>query len=119
MQREISLPGGNKVGLKDLAIMSRQFATMVTPALSLLRSLSILARPDRDLRPWPGAPRDEVRTEPLRRLRRLSASPGQAPARSFPAIMVNMIRAGETGGFPRDKVLLQIAENSSRGPLRG
>jgi len=43
MQREISLPGGNRITLKDLAIMSRQFATMVNSGLSLLRSLSILA----------------------------------------------------------------------------
>jgi type IV pilus assembly protein PilC len=43
LNRELSIPGfGNKVGLKDLAIMSRQFATMVNSGLSLLRALTIL-----------------------------------------------------------------------------
>ena len=32
-----------KVGLKDLAIFSRQFATMINSGLSLLRTLNILA----------------------------------------------------------------------------
>src|SRR5918911_2873462 len=43
MNREISLPIGNRVKLKDLAVMSRQFATMINSGLSLLRALSILA----------------------------------------------------------------------------
>ena len=37
MKRDINIPGfGNKIGLKDLAIMSRQFATMINAGLSLL-----------------------------------------------------------------------------------
>ncbi len=43
MQMEISLPGSNRVGLKDLALMSRQFATMVSSGLSLLKALAILS----------------------------------------------------------------------------
>ena len=44
LQREITLPGfGKKAGLKDLAVMSRQMATMVGAGLSLLRTLTILA----------------------------------------------------------------------------
>ena len=43
MNREISLPFGGGVKLKDLAVMSRQFATMINSGLSLLRALSILA----------------------------------------------------------------------------
>ena len=43
MNREISLPFGGGVGLKDLAVMSRQFATMINSGLSLLRALSILS----------------------------------------------------------------------------
>ena len=43
LKAEINIPGfGNKVRLKDLAIMSRQLATMVNSGLSLLRSLTIL-----------------------------------------------------------------------------
>ena len=44
MNREISIPGfGSKIGIKDLAIMSRQMATMINAGLSLLRALNILA----------------------------------------------------------------------------
>ena len=43
MNREITLPWGNGVKLKDLAVMSRQFATMINSGLSLLRALTILA----------------------------------------------------------------------------
>src|SRR5690606_4958778 len=44
LQREISIPGfGEKIGLKDVAVMSRQLATMINAGLSLLRALTILA----------------------------------------------------------------------------
>src|SRR3954447_26817508 len=44
MKTDINIPGfGKKVKLKDLAVMSRQFATMINAGLSLLRSLTILA----------------------------------------------------------------------------
>ena len=43
-QKELSIPGfGGKVGLKDLAIFARQFATMINSGLSLIRALNILA----------------------------------------------------------------------------
>src|SRR3954466_1550085 len=43
LKKEIKIPGfGNKVKLKDLAIFSRQFATMVNSGLSLLRALTIM-----------------------------------------------------------------------------
>ena len=45
LKKEIRIPGfgGNKITLKDLAIMARQLATMIDAGLSLLRSLTILA----------------------------------------------------------------------------
>src|SRR4029079_9569195 len=47
INREIKIPGlGNRVKLKDLAIMSRQFATMISSGLSLLRALTILSDED-------------------------------------------------------------------------
>jgi type IV pilus assembly protein PilC len=115
MQRELTLPGGNRITLKDLAIMSRQFATMVNSGLSLLRSLSILA--DQTENKALAKVLDEVRQN-LEGGQSLSSSLAKHP-RAFPPIMVNMIRAGETGGF-LDKVLLQIAENfESEVRLRG
>ena len=43
LNREIKIPGlGEKVGLKDVAVLCRQFATMINSGLTLLRALSIL-----------------------------------------------------------------------------
>src|SRR6478735_2291701 len=43
LNREIEIGGGSRVGLKDLAVLSRQAATMVSAGLSLLKTLNILA----------------------------------------------------------------------------
>src|SRR6202041_3331993 len=43
VKRDINIPGiGNKVKLSEIAIFSRQFATMISAGLTLLRALSIL-----------------------------------------------------------------------------
>src|SRR5512140_923702 len=44
MSKELHIPFlANRVKLKDVAIFSRQFATMINSGLSLLRALNILA----------------------------------------------------------------------------
>ncbi len=43
MQREISFSVKKRVKIKDLAIFSRQFATMIDAGLTLIRALGILA----------------------------------------------------------------------------
>ena len=107
MKKELKIPGfGDKVKLKDLAVMSRQFATMINSGLSLLRALNILSEqtPNKKLSEVLSQVRNDVETgNPL------SASLAQHPA-IFPPLMINMVRAGEVGGF-LDGVLLQIAEN--------
>ncbi len=116
MNREIKIPGmGDKIKLKDLAIMSRQFATMINSGLSLLRSLDILATQteNKALAKVLGEVRGDVETGVA-----LSTSLAKHP-NVFPPLMVNMCRAGEVGGF-LDSVLLQIAENfESEVKLRG
>jgi type IV pilus assembly protein PilC len=42
LKTEVKLPGSGRVKLKDLAVFSRQFATMINSGLSLLRALTIL-----------------------------------------------------------------------------
>src|SRR5215208_6654720 len=42
LKTEVKLPGTGRVKLKDLAVFSRQFATMINSGLSLLRALTIL-----------------------------------------------------------------------------
>ncbi|PZO56379.1 MAG: type II secretion system F family protein [Leifsonia xyli] len=107
LQTEIKVPGFEKgVGLKDLAIMSRQASTMLTSGLSLLRALSILAdqTENKKLKDILGKVRDDVE-------RGVSFSDAVAkyPV-DFPPIMINMIRAGETGGF-LDQAMDSIATN--------
>lgn len=116
MKKEISIPGfGKKVKLKDLAIMSRQFATMINSGLSLLRSLTILSEQTEN--PELGRVLSEVRNEVETGVA-LSVALSKHP-RVFPPLMVNMTRAGEVGGF-LDAVLLQIAENyEAEVKLRG
>jgi len=107
LSRDLSIPGfGGKVKLKDLAVMSRQFATMINSGLSLMRALSILAEqtPNKKLADVLGEVRNEVETGQA-----LSSALALHPD-VFPSLMINMVRAGEVGGF-LDQVLLQIAAN--------
>lgn len=104
MKREITLPGGNKVKLKDLAIMARQFATMINSGLSLLRALYILTEQTEN-KVLAGVC-DEVRQDVEK-----GSSLSQALARHpkvFNRLYIAMVRAGETGGV-LDTVLLQVA----------
>ena len=107
MKTELKIPGfGGKVKLKDLSIMSRQFATMINSGLSLLRALNILSEQteNKTLAKVLAEVRNDVETgNPL------SGALAQHPE-VFPPLMINMVRAGEVGGF-LDGVLLQIAEN--------
>ncbi len=116
LKRELSIPGfGNKVGLKDLAIMSRQFATMVNSGLSLLRALTILEE-QTECKPLAKV-LVQVRNE-VEGGRALSDALAVHPT-VFPPLMVNMCRAGEVGGF-LDKSLLQVASNyEAEVKLRG
>jgi type IV pilus assembly protein PilC len=108
LSKEISLfPGRKKkVSLKDLAIFARQFATMTSSGLSLLRSLAILEEQ---------TPKPKLATA-LRDVRRdveagMSLSGSLAKQdKIFPRLMIAMISAGETGGF-LDKALDRIAIN--------
>jgi type IV pilus assembly protein PilC len=108
MSKEIKIPGFGKpkVKLKDLAVFSRQFATMVNSGLSLLRALNILVdqTENKELARVLGEVRNEIETGN-------SLSQGMAKfPECFPPLMVNMCRAGEVGGF-LDTVMLQIASN--------
>jgi len=116
LRRDLIIPGFTKqVTLKDLAIMSRQMATMIGSGLSLLRTLSILAEQteSKPLTKILEKIRDDVQT---------GTSTSDAFARhsnAFPPLMVNMIRAGETGGF-LEGALGSIANNFEKEvKLRG
>jgi type IV pilus assembly protein PilC len=96
LQTEIKIPGFEKsVGLKELAIMSRQMSTMISSGLSLLRALSILSAQTENKKL--GGILQQV-TVDVENGGSLSDSFAKHPI-DFPPLMINMIRAGETGGF--------------------
>ncbi|ADG74721.1 Type II secretion system F domain protein [Cellulomonas flavigena DSM 20109] len=107
LQTEFTIPGlSNRISLKDIAIMSRQLATMIDSGLSLLRALAILV--------------EQTESKPLAKIlsqvrndvevgTAFSTALGKHPE-TFPPLMVNMVRAGEVGGF-LDQTLVSIADN--------
>jgi type IV pilus assembly protein PilC len=105
LQREIRLPGSGRVKLRDVAVFSRQFATMINSGLSLLRSLYILAEQTENKAL--AAIVNEVRQD-VERGSSLSQALARHP-RAFSRLYVAMVRAGETGGV-LDEVLLRVAE---------
>jgi type IV pilus assembly protein PilC len=115
MKTEIRLPGSGRVKLKDLAVFSRQFATMINSGLSLLRALTIL-----------GEQTESKRLAQIILLVRaevekgisLSAAMAKHP-KAFNRLYVSMVRAGEVGGF-LDQVLVKVAETFEKEvALRG
>ncbi|WP_120339337.1 type II secretion system F family protein [Cryobacterium soli] len=116
LQRDINIPGFSKApSLKDLAVMSRQMATMTSSGLTLLRTLNILTEQTENtqLAEILGAIRTDVET---------GSSLSSAMAKHstvLPPIMINLVRAGETGGF-LEKSLNAVAGNfESEVKLRG
>lgn len=94
MAMEIKLPGSNKVKSKDLVVFTRQFSTMVSAGVPILRALTIL--------------REQSESAPFRKVleqvtadvqggKNLSDAMARHP-QAFSQIYVNMVRAGETGG---------------------
>jgi type IV pilus assembly protein PilC len=94
-----------RVKLKDLAIFSRQFATMINSGLSLLRTLNILAEQTENqlLAKTISALREDVE-----RGSSLSAAMSKHP-KAFTPLFVSMVKAGETGG-QLDTVLNRVAD---------
>lgn len=107
LNREIKIPGlGDKISLKDIAVMSRQLATMIGAGLSLLRALTILVEQtdNKALVEVLGQVRSDVEVG-----RSLSVALGKHP-KVFPPLMINMVKAGEVGGF-LDDTLVALAQN--------
>jgi len=108
-KKELHLPWANSVKPKDIAVMSRQFATMINSGLSLLRALNILAEQTDNsrLREVLAAVRSDVE-----RGQALSQALAKHP-KVFSRLYVAMIKAGETGGV-LDKTLLRMADTMEK-----
>src|SRR6266568_6761168 len=106
---ELHLPWANLVKPKDIAVMSRQFATMINSGLSLLRALNILA--EQTDNPRLRVVLSEVRSD-IEKGQSLSQALAKHP-KVFSRLYVAMIKAGETGGV-LDKTLLRMADTMEK-----
>jgi type IV pilus assembly protein PilC len=105
VHKEINIPGlSNRVKLAEVAVATRQLATMVESGLSVVRALGILAGQveNKEL----GRVLSEVRLE-VERGSSLSAACGKHP-KVFSRLFVTMVQAGEAGGT-LDSVLMDLA----------
>jgi type IV pilus assembly protein PilC len=103
--KDIKFSFGERVGIKDLVIFTRQFATMINAGLPLVQSLDILGQ-------------QTVKKGFAGRIKQVLADveAGNTLADSlkrhpkqFSGLYVNMVAAGEVGGI-LDVILLRLAE---------
>jgi type IV pilus assembly protein PilC len=106
LKKELKIPGfTDRVKLKDVAVFSRQFATMINSGLSLLRSLYILA--DQTENKALAEIINQVRLD-VEKGSSLSAALAKHP-KAFNRLFISMVRAGEIGGV-LDSVLMRLAD---------
>lgn len=99
------LPFGGGIGTKDLAIFTRQFATMINAGLPLVQCLDILSR-QLDKMSF-----REITKKVMNDIEgggTLSESLRKHP-KPFDELYVNMVNAGEAGGI-LDTILLRLAD---------
>jgi len=102
----VEIKFGTGVKQKDVAIFSRQFATMISAGLSLTKCLAILGAQSES-----ATLRNVIQQlgKDVESGQSLSDSMSKHP-KVFPPIFVNMVRAGETGGV-LDEVLTRVADH--------
>ena len=103
--KELNLEMFSKVGAKDLAVASRQLATMVSSGMAIMRALHVLETQTESkvLRETIGGVRKDVEAGLL-----LSDALARHP-KVFGPLYVSMVRAGETGGV-LEECLLRVAD---------
>src|SRR5579863_5847400 len=110
VNREIAIPGfSNRVKLTEIAVATRQLATMIDSGLSVVRSLGILSGQveNKEL----SRVLNEVRVE-VERGSALSAACAKHP-KIFSTLFITMVQAGEAGGH-LDAVPLHLASNMGK-----
>jgi len=111
LQKELKIPGfGGRIKQKEVALMSRQLATMVNSGLTLIRSLSILE--DQSENPTLKEIIGKVRTTVEQGVSLSAALDGHPKA--FSPLYVSMVRAGEVGGA-LDETLTRLADTLEAG----
>jgi len=110
VNRELKIPGlSDRVKLTEIAVATRQLATMIDSGLSVVRSLSILSNQveNKEL----GRVLGEVRLD-VERGSSLSAACAKYP-KIFNTLFITMVQAGEAGGH-LDAVLLDLANTMEK-----
>lgn len=111
LDKEVRLPGlKKKIKPKEIAVFSRQLATMVNSGLTLVRALTVLQEQTRN------PTFTEVIADVRARVEQgssLSASLANHP-RNFGTLYVAMIQAGEVGGA-LDETLVRLADTLEAG----
>jgi type IV pilus assembly protein PilC len=111
LDREVKLPGlRKKVKPKEVAVFSRQLATMVNSGLTLVRALTVLQ--DQNRNPSFAQVMGDVRTR-VEQGSSLSASLAGHP-KVFGRLYVSMVQAGEVGGA-LDETLVRLADTLEAG----
>ncbi len=111
---ELSFDALTPIKLEDLALLTRQLATMISSGLSLMRALTVLETQteNKRLRATVVAVRQTIES---------GGSLSDALARHpkiFSELYVAMIRAGETGGFLEDALLRVADQLEAQNKLR-
>ncbi len=94
LNREINLQLGGKVKPRDLSVFCRQFVSMITAGITILDAIEMLSEQTENKKM--SAALKEVLTN-IKKGETLSSSMQKHP-QVFPAIMINMIAAGEASG---------------------
>ncbi len=107
LRRDVRIPGlgSRRTSLKDLAVLARQFASMTSSGLTLTRALGILE--EQTVKPGLKVAVGQLQSD-VQSGATLAAAMAKHPDH-FPLLMVNMVGAGETGGF-LDESLDRIAK---------
>lgn len=110
LQREIKLPSRmGHVSARQLAVFSRQMAGLINAGLPLMRTLSILIEQTEDRKLKPALVQVQADVESGSSF---SAALARHP-RTFPPLMLSIIRVGESGGF-LGGAMSAVAENYRR-----
>ena len=116
LNKEFSIPGFSKgVKVKDLSVFSRQFGTLLKAGMPLVKALQVVT--------------SQTESKPLKVALQAVLSDVEGGStlgtalskqpQAFPALMVSLVRVGESGGF-LDKTLESVAKNmQSEVELRG
>jgi type IV pilus assembly protein PilC len=116
MRKELHFPGrGERVPLKELAVFSRQFATLISAGMTLIRALTVLA--DQTEHPALAKVLGDMRSQVERGVS-LSESLAAHP-KVFDRLYIAIVRAGEASGG-LDGALISLADQmEKRVKLRG